>query len=116
MSQVDADYTAGAADQLLSLRGEPVTYTPKGGSAISRNAIIDRHPADAIPGTPTGYSSSVDIYLARDDSLGVASVTAGADSISFSVLYPGAPTDTYRTVEPALIGPWWRLRIRTNGI
>lgn len=62
--------------------GESVTYTPKVGSAVTRNAVVDRMGLQEVEGTGA-LAETFDVLIPNDATNGVASVDTGGDTITF---------------------------------
>lgn len=62
--------------------GEPVTYTPRGGSALSINAVVVRRLPDAVEESVSGFAPVMEIYIANDATKGVTAVDTGGDVVA----------------------------------
>jgi hypothetical protein len=62
---------------------EAVTYTPSGGSPVSRNAIVDREGLQEAGHFPGFQSAIIRMFIASDSTYGVNAVTYG-DTVSIT--------------------------------
>lgn len=78
---------------------ETVSYTPSGSSAVSRKAVIQREnlqPDQVAGGHALGRVAEV--WMSKDATLGIATVTKGFDTVSFPVNVGGSNV-TWRIVD-----------------
>ena len=91
--------TAGFPD-LLDNFGEPVTYTPRGGSPVEVVAIITRDPARAFEVNGKVITPRFLVRLTNSPELGVAveSVNTGGDRITLKYMPPDATAKEHTVV------------------
>jgi voltage-gated potassium channel Kch len=89
MSLHAQNFAAAAVPQMLAMFGVSTTITPKGASAITRTVRFQRSAQLRTPGTPDGFSASVEAWIADDADLGVTSITFGADKIVVPTQFGG---------------------------
>jgi hypothetical protein len=91
VSQFHADFSAGAAGQLVELFGEDVTYTDKAGAAQTFKAIVYRPPPEKVAGTgKPAPLLKVFVPYSADATLGRTSVDEGGDTLAFPDRVGGA--------------------------
>lgn len=69
-----------------------ITYTPPGGYAVTRNALIDYGVYDYMPGGMDSPNTEAELELIADDTNGVALVVINA-TVTIG-------TDTWKIVDP----------------
>lgn len=70
---------------------EDITYTPKGGTAKTIKAIVNRKRIDpAYEDAGRILLNQSEIFIANDEASGVASVNKGGDLVSFAEVIGGA--------------------------
>lgn len=94
--------TAGFPD-LLAQFGEPVTYTPRSGSAVAITAIITREPARSYEVNGKVITPKFLVRVLNDAALGIAveSLNTGGDKLSL-LDRPTSSTATERTIVALL--------------
>lgn len=62
---------------------ETITYTPKGGTAKTIAALIDRKPVNSV-GEDSGRTllGQIEIVIANDSENGISSINKGGDTVS----------------------------------
>lgn len=81
--------------------GESVSYTPSGGSPVTRNAVIRRRvtPRDMNRGSVESPINTFEVWIANDATTGVASVKAGFDTVAFKKVLSDAANTTFRVTK-----------------
>lgn len=87
--------------RFLAEFGEATTYTPSGGSALTRTAIVERNPMK--PGQPgLGFQQAgVEYWIRNDATAGITSVKEGLDKVALK-LKDGDSTNTTLIVKRIL--------------
>lgn len=109
-SDFDSVFAATAVPRLMDFFGESVTYTPKGSSAQTVTAIIERRTLEnAGPISDSAYQYQVSAWIPKND---VSSVTVGGDTIACKKRNGDAANTTY-TVRAILnqTGDVWHLAL-----
>ena len=91
---------------------EEITYTPKGESAKTIKAIVDRKRSDAADqGLGRIAQNQAEISIANDATNGVASVDKGDDEVSFPEVI-GGPVISWSVIDIlAMDEGMWRLLV-----
>ncbi len=92
---------------------EEISYTPKGGASKTIKAIIVRQRLDTDQlGRGQILQNQAEIYIARDVTLGIASVNKGDDEVSFSEI-PGEAAISWAVIDILkATEAFWHLRVR----
>jgi hypothetical protein len=110
-STFEQRFQDGPLERLLEHFAETVTYTPKGGSAQSISAIIERERRGATG--PLGQARivwKITVWISAAD---VAMVTPGGDTISLAEMRGDSTNKTF-TVKDVIDqrGGAWRLQVQ----
>ena len=100
--------------QTLASGGEAVTYQPEGGEDRAITVLVDRLPAETMPGMERGKGPRIEVRAANNASDGIAAneVDEGRDKITLAVRIGATPT---ARIVSKLIGQdehWTTLEMR----
>lgn len=99
---------AAAAPDFTDTFGEPVTYTPSGGSPRTIQAIVDRDPPERIAGAGDLYAPKMTIDVQNDPVNGIDSSAMnlhGADTVTVAYRVGGTPQTFGVYLPPPGQGP-----------
>lgn len=106
------DFRATAAGDLAAALGEPVLYTPAGGTARTIDVIVKRPPASTV--APTSHAApQLELFIPRSDdtAVGLPSIDVGGDTVTLAD-YPGRAARVCRVVQILSTVGGWTLRLR----
>lgn len=112
--QLEQDAIHGFLD--TDVFAESVTYTPKNGVAVTRNAVVMRgvpEPLESNSQTqPFGKTPNLIVWIANDATNGVATVDTGGDTITVAKKKGGTAEAFSVAVILEQDAGMWKLRLR----
>lgn len=94
------------ADADLMVGSESVTYTPRGGTAVTFDANVSRD-VPILADSGDGYVPSIQVFVRNHATLGVTSVNTGGDTVTIAERRGGtARTHQVREVLEQDAGGW----------